>query len=311
MPDIKNEIFQLDHNKGLLEQLSGRDQGFRMVLDFVALADSGSLAAAGQIRGCHAESISAGIQTLEGILGHKLFLRSKRGHNLTKQGALFRSGAAPLIQHFYEWLQGRRAYVDGLPRQRIDDPSQKDYIQQQLPISKIWSLTSGLLAQSLESWAKSKGIFYASEFDEIRPAALAYKLIGDQWVLVHAGENSTYVRWVGAQSALSIVGMPLSKFPFGSNVTHVLTSALVDVANSESPRLDQVYVKLIRPTDMQEKPLCFLRLILPSFLDDGTRVMLSVVSLADRMYIDGLSKKLLKGIPADLRDDAQWFSADA
>ncbi|WP_025597163.1 LysR family transcriptional regulator [Burkholderia sp. WSM2230] len=86
------------------------------VVSFLAVANEGSFARAGERLGIGRSSVSRNVQKLESQLEVRLFLRTTRKTSLTREGELFYERCQPGIERIVEALDGMRELRSGPPR---------------------------------------------------------------------------------------------------------------------------------------------------------------------------------------------------
>lgn len=86
------------------------------VLSFLAVANEGSFARAGDRLGIGRSSVSRNVQKLEGQLEVRLFLRTTRSTSLTREGDLFYANCQPGIERIVQALEDMRELRNGPPR---------------------------------------------------------------------------------------------------------------------------------------------------------------------------------------------------
>jgi LysR family transcriptional regulator for bpeEF and oprC len=86
------------------------------VISFLAVANEGSFARAGDRLGIGRSSVSRNVQKLEAQLEVRLFLRTTRSTSLTREGELFYENCQPGIERIVEALDGMRELRNGPPR---------------------------------------------------------------------------------------------------------------------------------------------------------------------------------------------------
>ncbi|MBW9103171.1 LysR family transcriptional regulator [Paraburkholderia phenoliruptrix] len=86
------------------------------VVSFLAVANEGSFARAGERLGIGRSSVSRNVQKLEAQLEVRLFLRTTRKTSLTREGELFYERCLPGVERIVEALDGMRELRSGPPR---------------------------------------------------------------------------------------------------------------------------------------------------------------------------------------------------
>jgi len=86
------------------------------VVSFLAVANEGSFARAGDRLGIGRSSVSRNVQKLEAQLEVRLFLRTTRSTSLTREGELFYESCQPGIERIVAALDGMRDLRSGPPR---------------------------------------------------------------------------------------------------------------------------------------------------------------------------------------------------
>jgi LysR family transcriptional regulator, regulator for bpeEF and oprC len=86
------------------------------VVSFLAVANEGSFARAGDRLGIGRSSVSRNVQKLEAQLDARLFLRTTRSTSLTREGELFYENCQPGIEHLAQALEDMRELRHGPPR---------------------------------------------------------------------------------------------------------------------------------------------------------------------------------------------------
>ena len=85
------------------------------VISFLAVANEGSFARAGDRLGIGRSSVSRNVQKLEAQLEVRLFLRTTRSTSLTREGELFYERCQPGVERIVEALDGMRELRSGPP----------------------------------------------------------------------------------------------------------------------------------------------------------------------------------------------------
>lgn len=86
------------------------------VVSFLAVANEGSFARAGDRLGIGRSSVSRNVQKLEALLDARLFLRTTRSTSLTREGELFYENCQPGIERIAQALEDMRELRNGPPR---------------------------------------------------------------------------------------------------------------------------------------------------------------------------------------------------
>ncbi|MDR6407301.1 LysR family transcriptional regulator [Paraburkholderia terricola] len=86
------------------------------VVSFLAVANEGSFARAGDRLGIGRSSVSRNVQKLEAQLDARLFLRTTRSTSLTREGELFYENCQPGIARIAQALEDMRELRNGPPR---------------------------------------------------------------------------------------------------------------------------------------------------------------------------------------------------
>ena len=86
------------------------------VVSFLAVANEGSFARAGDRLGIGRSSVSRNVQKLEAQLDARLFLRTTRSTSLTREGELFYENCQPGIERIAQALEDMRELRNGPPR---------------------------------------------------------------------------------------------------------------------------------------------------------------------------------------------------
>ena len=89
------------------------------VLAFIAVANEGSFAKAGDRLGIGRSAVSRSVQRLEGQLNARLFHRTTRCTSLTSEGEMFFTKCQPGVMHIAEALEDMRELRQGPPRGRL------------------------------------------------------------------------------------------------------------------------------------------------------------------------------------------------
>jgi DNA-binding transcriptional LysR family regulator len=111
----------------LRRSVSGADDPFASsfatsyagVVSFLAVADEGSFARAGDRLGIGRSSVSRNVQKLEAQLDTRLFLRTTRSTSLTREGELFYENCRPGVERIVQALEEMRELRNGPPRGRL------------------------------------------------------------------------------------------------------------------------------------------------------------------------------------------------
>lgn len=89
------------------------------VLAFLAVANEGSFAKAGDRLGIGRSAVSRSVQRLETQLNARLFHRTTRSTTLTNEGELFLARCEPGVMHIAQALEDMRELREGPPRGRL------------------------------------------------------------------------------------------------------------------------------------------------------------------------------------------------
>jgi LysR family transcriptional regulator for bpeEF and oprC len=89
------------------------------VVSFLAVADEGSFARAGDRLGIGRSSVSRNVQKLETQLATRLFLRTTRSTSLTREGELFYENCRPGVERIVQALGEMRDLRNGPPRGQL------------------------------------------------------------------------------------------------------------------------------------------------------------------------------------------------
>jgi DNA-binding transcriptional LysR family regulator len=98
---------------------SGFSTTYAGVIAFVAVADEGSFARAGERLGIGRSAVSRSVRKLEDQLDARLFLRTTRSTALTREGERFYDHCRPGIDRILEALEDMRDQRQGPPRGRL------------------------------------------------------------------------------------------------------------------------------------------------------------------------------------------------
>jgi DNA-binding transcriptional LysR family regulator len=89
------------------------------VVAFIAVADEGSFAKAGDRLGIGRSAVSRAVQKLEAQLDARLFLRTTRNTSLTPEGELFYANCNPGVERIVQALEDMRELRQGPPRGQL------------------------------------------------------------------------------------------------------------------------------------------------------------------------------------------------
>jgi LysR family transcriptional regulator for bpeEF and oprC len=89
------------------------------VVAFIAVADEGSFAKAGDRLGIGRSAVSRAVQKLEAQLDARLFLRTTRSTSLTSEGELFYANCNPGVERIVQALEDMRELRQGPPRGQL------------------------------------------------------------------------------------------------------------------------------------------------------------------------------------------------
>src|SRR5215469_12829148 len=89
------------------------------VVSFLAVANEGSFARAGDRLGIGRSSVSRNVQKLEAQLDTRLFLRTTRSTSLTREGELFFENCQAGVERIVQALEEMRELRNGPPRGRL------------------------------------------------------------------------------------------------------------------------------------------------------------------------------------------------
>jgi DNA-binding transcriptional LysR family regulator len=89
------------------------------VVSFLAVANEGSFARAGDRLGIGRSSVSRNVQKLEAQLDARLFFRTTRSTSLTREGELFYEKCQPGVERIAQALEDMRELRNGPPRGRL------------------------------------------------------------------------------------------------------------------------------------------------------------------------------------------------
>lgn len=95
---------------------SGFATSYAGVVSFLAVANEGSFARAGERLGIGPSSVSRNVQKLEAQLDARLFLRTTRNTSLTREGELFYENCQPGLARIAQALEDMRELRSGPPR---------------------------------------------------------------------------------------------------------------------------------------------------------------------------------------------------
>ncbi|HVI58878.1 MAG TPA: LysR family transcriptional regulator [Luteimonas sp.] len=98
---------------------SGFSTTYAGVIAFVAVADEGSFAKAGERLGIGRSAVSRSVRRLEDQLDARLFLRTTRSTALTREGERFYENCRPGIDRILQALEDMRDQRQGPPRGRL------------------------------------------------------------------------------------------------------------------------------------------------------------------------------------------------
>src|SRR5215469_18504536 len=86
------------------------------VVSFLAVADEGSFARAGDRLGIGRSSVSRNVQKLEAQLDARLFQRTTRSTSLTREGERFYENCRPGVERIVQALEDMRELREGPPK---------------------------------------------------------------------------------------------------------------------------------------------------------------------------------------------------
>lgn len=172
---------------------------------------------------------------------------------------------------------------------------------QQHAISSIWTHGANFLAQGLEAWTKAQCQLEAPEMAALRRFFVVARQRKGEWLLIEVGEESSLAQWVGLSRARAEIGLPVSLNTISTEGNLATTYAYEQASKTGSPWYDHVSVALPKERDGARFQVNYRRLVLPSQLNTGSPVIVSLVERHDELVIDGFEvpRVLQQGSAAD------------
>lgn len=273
---------------------------FEMLRSFTALAETLNLSEAVRRTGVTRQTLRRHIAALEEMRGEVLFHLDDRRYTLAEGGRRALTGASEILSLGDAWAASLTGHINGLVHLSKANDVGVDYHLQQYGLGRIWETGAPLLQVAFKLWSQSMARIEDPSFQAIRPYLVIFRKVGESWVCVEVGQQSSYASWYGIEWAQSTVGLVTDSLPAGSGFARLLTLPFDEVRISESARYDHIFTEMIREKGGDLIPLAFQRLLLSVQFPNGSRGIASVVERTRNITIDGVSQDIIDRMQPEL-----------
>lgn len=273
---------------------------YEMIRSFVTMARTLNLSHAVEELASTRQTVRRHINQLEETFGEALFVIEDRQYQLTDFGLDILHDAESILGRGKLWFQGSIRRVGHL--QLISRPIAEDwnFLQQQQPLSKVWTSSSLLVREAVRAWAMSGGMIEAPELAHVRDYLIIYRRGAEGWLCVELGDKSFYASWFGWATARSSIGRPLGQMPGGLDFGRLVEQAYVEVAATQGIRLDHVVTKMPRGEDNELFSIGYARLLMGGRFPDGSAALLAIVEPSQDLDVKGVDLSEIPPIPDGL-----------
>ncbi|QUJ75745.1 LysR family transcriptional regulator [Sulfitobacter albidus] len=276
---------------------------YEMMRSFTVLARTLNLTQAVEALGSTRQTVRRHITQLETAMGGKLFEIEHRRYGLTEAGTRALAPAQRLLDQGEVWYSGNFDDVGGMMRFTYDSGAGMQYLQQEVPMSAVWSGRSDLLRTAVKAWTQAEGMLEAPAMDIVRPYVMGYREISDGWICVEVGERSFYSSFFGWAQARSSLGRNLNQFPGGEAIATLANAPFREITANAAVRLDQVMTRTRFSPEAPLETVIFDRLLFGVRLPDQSPAIISVVDRPCEVRIEGVPQSALKEVPDKARVD--------
>ena len=276
---------------------------YEMLRSFTVLAKELNLSRTVSRLNSTRQTVRRHIRALEEYRGTELFSVNDRQYALTDAGRDALEGALDIVALSDAWMKNQSGQVRGLDQLRSKKTNGHYYHLQQQPISRIWNTGPALLRNCFNAWVASQGRIEAPEFQAVRAAVVIFRRLGEEWICVEVGAESSYSSWFGRDWALSSIGLKSADLPGGQGFGRLLVAPFEEVKRTEGVRLDHIVSELPREKGGAPVPISYQRLLLGCRFPDQSRGLVSVVVRTYDLCIDGLPREEIERMPSELLMD--------
>lgn len=273
---------------------------FEQMKSFVSLAATLNLSQTVRDLRSTRQTVRRHIALLEEARGEALFSLTDRRYSLTLAGKTSLREAKELISRGEAWLNNASGHIDGLFHLTSKHVTGFTYYLQQFPLSKLWKSTSELLPFGLRCWANAGGKIEAKSFKALRRYLMIFRQVGDDWVCVEVGDESSFATWYGWDRGRSSVGHGIANLPGGNGFANLLLQPFEETRVTEGLRLDHIHTRIKAPDTDELIPISYERLLMGCFFPDGSPAIAALVNRTHDINIEGLSDDVTRSMPADL-----------
>lgn len=263
---------------------------YEMLRSFVVVADTLNITRAVETLGVTRQTIRRHLDDLEELLSVKLFTINSRQYQITEQGEQYLSGANTLLRNLDAWVENGSA--SNVASQSAIDHNKDEpffYFGQQHELIDVWQSGVPLLREGITAWTTSCGQFEHPALEKVKPYLLIFRRNRDRWLCTFVGEQSSYATWLGPTWARSAIGSSIEEDAANPKDTAFVIEAYNWVNETGSPRYDHVYGTFAREEGGETMPVGFQRLVFPSTLPDGARIIGVLVARSNRIEINAIN----------------------
>jgi len=277
-----------------VRQQSNQSLLFEMLRSFVMLADTLNVSRAVQELGVTRQTLRRHIELLEEARKQTLFVVEDRQYKLTDDGRQAVQEARNLLERGRAWLEAEAAHRAGLFRFSLLRENNYFYHLQQHPISRVWTHEGQVLRDAIKAWSLSEGELEHTAFQAVRPYALVFRFLDDQWICAEVGEESSFAHWYGWNWARSSVGRKIDGLPGAGRFNFSAAQSYDELRATQGLRLDHIATQMPHGPDDVMRPICFSCLLLGCRFPDGSFAMMSMVDRSGSVDIPGLDPMIIQ-----------------
>lgn len=269
-----------------------------MMRSFVALADFLNLSHAVDYLHTTRQTVRRHIKLLETARGTPLFEVRDRQYALTEAGRQALPEAEYILGRSQAWYAGQIGRIAGLDAIRRYGP--EPYHLQQQPLSAIWDRGGPLLQMGFDAWVRARGRLDHPDMTRLRDHVIVFRRLGDDWICVEVGAQSSFASWFGDTWGRSSVGLPLGALPGGRMFNRLSNRPFDEIETTHGARYDHIHTVIPFGADLRPRPISFKRLILGCRFADDSFALLNMVLRSHDLKLDGVDPAVIRSMPEEL-----------
>jgi len=255
---------------------------------FLAVADTPNITKAAKKMSISRVTLQNRLKDLEELCGYKLLEFDT--HNRYKLTAKAEKWAVK-VKHWLRQGEDIMSVSDKHAEEFVNGFSNKHdapcYYQQH-PLNCLWESDTPYLKTMMQSWLSAEGQFNNSELAHVCENAILARQHYDEFIIMGIGGKAAIMDWLGKESCLSAIGIPLSSTAVSTKADDTITDSYRKAILQGAPLYEHVSMELPRPEMGTNVRAYYRRLILPCKLPDQSPMIASVVEISDNITIDDL-----------------------